>query len=276
MRQIRRSELVIALAILVGASAFFWFMATRKQIEPPEIMEYVPSRVHGIGVPIQDTDPDTWPYQDIPFLTWNSAYCHRDNFFPIKWRREPVQANCEDGRVLLLINEPEYKGQANLSPSEAADIVREYQDWDGEIFCCGNAWFSDGWKWMEDFILAIGDDIDIIDGLHIHTYSNAQFPEYYDDYADNWSGLAREHNWTIIISEWGITNATDEDRDWFVSFLTDKFNPRNMFIFSWRYHLIPSLDLVDASNDFTEIGRWWFSRWGGPPNQETYLPFVSK
>ncbi len=214
---------------------------------------------HGIGVPIQDNDVEDWyaDNPDTPFLTWNSAYSHMPTHWPMIWKQEQIQSVYQSGTPILLINEPEYKGQADLDYAQAAEVVRRFRDWPGPVYGCGTAWFSDGWKWMEGFVDHIGDDISILDGMHLHCYADSRTVSLYDDYAERFAQLARDHNWPVIISEYGLTGGDDKDRDQFVKLLRDTFSPTHMFLFSWKYHLIPDLDMVNADGSFTDIGSWW-------------------
>jgi hypothetical protein len=230
---------------------------------------------HGVGVPIQDNDPEHWAsmYPNIPFLTWNSAYGHISTHMPMIWRMEQLQSSYPPGTPIVLINEPEYEGQANLTFEQAATVIRRFRDWDGMVYGCGTAWFGDGYRWMTGFVEYMGDEIDILDGMHLHCYSNSDHPELYDDYAQAFADIARFHNWPIIISEYGIIGANDQQRDTFVQSIKSFFDPKAMFIFSWRYHLIPQLDLAYADDSLTDIGEWWFRMTRRDFN--IYLPYVS-
>lgn len=231
---------------------------------------------HGVGVPIQDNDPDEWAeqYPDIPFVTWNSVYCHHENFLPTQYSRERMAPDCNDGRPVLLFNEPEFSGQANLTPQEAVDELQKYRHWRGPVYGCGNSWFHDGYKWMREFLSVAGDDIAILSGLHIHPYAAMDNYTLYLSHADRWAELAAEQDWPIILSEWGLVGGGDEDRDTFLAYLIEKFSPVQMYIFSWRYHLIPELDLANEDGTLTEIGEWWFEM--ANTRARLWLPFVGR
>jgi hypothetical protein len=230
--------------------------------------------IHGIGVPIQDTDPEQWveQYPKIPYLTWNSRYGHRPHHIPMIWSKENLQSQYPSGRPLLLFNEPEYEGQANLTAEQALEHMLDFADYDGPLYGCGNAWFSDGWNWFNDFMDVAGSNINMLHGIHIHCYANDDNFHLYDDYAERWADLAHSYSWPVIISEYGLSNADDDDRDRFIRYLSALYDPEIMFIFSWKYHLIPSLDMIDSDGNLTDIGRWWFSRF--KPSDQIFLPAI--
>lgn len=233
---------------------------------------------HGIGVPIQDTDIEDWYADTIlnqttPFLTWNSAYSHMPTHWPMIWRTEQLQTQYQAGTPILLINEPEYTGQADLTYEQAAEVVRRFRNWPGPVYGCGTAWFSDGYEWMTGFIDYIGDDISILDGMHLHCYAVANIVEWYDDYGERFAQLAKDHDWPVVISEYGLTGGNDNDRDRFVKLLQNTFSPTYMFLFSWKYHLIPDLDVVNADGSFTDIGLWWTKV--ASMKDKLFLPHIS-
>lgn len=50
----------------------------------------------------------------------------------------PAVLACDDGRPLLVLNEPEDAAQAGLAPAAAAAVLRQaVLAWDGEVWCCG-------------------------------------------------------------------------------------------------------------------------------------------
>lgn len=273
--RIKIIEAAIALIILVGASIFLWHIITRPVRRIPQFFPEFPLfPIHGVGIPTQDTDPNNWPYYDIPFLTWNSDYCHRAVFFPLIWRKGAPPNNCKDGRAVLLFNEPEYAAQSNITPQEAAVVARQYDNWGGRVYCCGNLWLDTGWHWMQQFIVEMGDDIDIIDGLHMHAYSATGRSQIFSATADRWRLLADQEKWDIIVSEWAVSDGTTKEYEEFRDFLVKSLRPTYMFIFSWRYSQIPQMDLADQNGDLTEIGQWWFLMKDGI-RHGAYLPYVS-
>lgn len=265
-------DLIAAIVVIVGSCAFLVWMVTRPVFPPfPPSDLALPARpIHGIGVPIQDTDPKDWTYDDIPFVTWDGDHCHRRNFIPMVWRKKRPPDGCQDGRVLLLFNEPEYPSQADLTPAVAAGLARGYRNWNGAVFCCGNLWLDRGWNWMQEFIEEMGDDIDIIDGLHIHAYG------LFKNQPQKWATLAYDHKWPVIVSEWAVGNGTTDEYDELRVLLEKTLRPTFMLIFSWRYHLLPEMDLVDSDGELTEIGEWWFQIGSTSTHRQfTYLPYVS-
>jgi len=269
----RRLELFTTVLVLIGSFSFLLWVVTRPPIPPlpPASIEPTRKSIHGIGVPIQDTNPKDWTYDNIPFFTWDSEHCHRRNFIPLVWSKERPPDECQDGRVLLLFNEPEYPSQSNLEPAVAAGIAKGYRDWTGAVFCCGNLWLDRGFDWMQEFIEEMGDDIDIIDGLHMHAYG------LYPEQVPKWASLAYDHKWLVIVSEWAVGGGTPNQYDELRLYLEKGLQPIFMFIFSWKYHLLPEMDLVDGEGNLTGIGEWWFEMKDSlvPAARESiFLPYI--
>lgn len=240
------------------------------------LLTLYPPIVHGVGVPIQNNDPVMWAaeHPGTPFITWNSDYCEYPEFMPMLWHDELIPSNCFDNRVLLMFNEPEFSSQGNLEPAEAARIVRKYRDWPGPIYCCGTTWYGIGWQWYMEFLDELGDDVDIIDGLSLHAYTGTNYHLYRGN--DEWfAQLAKDHDWPVIISEYGITQADDELRDWFYRHIVELYRPTHMFIFSWHYGQLPDLDMVNDAGELTDWGQWWFRiRSQTLSLPVLYIPFV--
>ncbi len=217
--------------------------------------------IHGIGVPIQYTDPNIWAaqYPEIPFVTWRSSDCHHANNIPLVWRSELPEENCNDGRPLLLFNEPHSKGQSNLTPRQAADFAMQHQDWEGPIYCCGAFWDDNGWEWFQEFVALYEGRLD---GIHIHTYIWWDYNQGLRGWGERWRELANLNEWSIIISEWsalGIDkhNAVQRNTE-VLPMLEEMLQPSMMFYFSWFYQLTNS-DLTNGKGNLTPMGKWWMS-----------------
>lgn len=62
------------------------------------------------------------------------------SYVPMIWREwDDFVLRCNDGRPLLVGNEPELAGQANLTPTEMATLLHTAvtSSWDGPVWCCG-------------------------------------------------------------------------------------------------------------------------------------------
>jgi len=210
--------------------------------------------LHGIGVPIQYTDPDLWAaqYPDIPFVTWRSNDCHHANAIPLVWRSELPQANCDDGRPLLLYNEPVGKGQSDLTPVKAAQYAMQHQAWNGRIYCCGTLTRDEDWDWIQEFL---GIYTGRLDGLHVHTYVYRL-----DTDGPRWRQLADDNGWDIIVSEWGAPGGSQEEsvtrNAAVLPLIVAILRPSMLFYFSWNYGWANS-DLSDGTGTLTLMGEWW-------------------
>lgn len=61
------------------------------------------------------------------------------SYVPMIWREwDDFILRCNDGRPLLVGNEPELEGQANLTPTEMAILLHvAVGQWAGPVWCCG-------------------------------------------------------------------------------------------------------------------------------------------
>ena len=112
---------------------------------------------HGVGVPYEHTDLlPTLMYSntqqtDSPRLEgkeffvvdwWLDCSRHDTNgylYIPMAWGEwNDRLLLCNDGRPLLVLNEPEHQDQANLTPEKAAEVWRTaLEKWTGDVYCCG-------------------------------------------------------------------------------------------------------------------------------------------
>ena len=97
---------------------------------------------HGFGRPIQH-DVSDQALRQVPAFWWYNwgPWCDDNQQIPMLWNANSLDAlrHCNDGRPVLVLNEPERPDQGNMSPELAAAhlwlIVRS--GWHGEIWCCG-------------------------------------------------------------------------------------------------------------------------------------------
>lgn len=230
---------------------------------------------HGVGVPIQYTDIDQWAAQhpSIPFVTWRSDDCHHANAIPLVWRSELPEANCNDGRSLLLFNEPNGAGQSNLTPAEAAHYAMQHQNWKGAIYCCGTLWNDTNWKWFEEFLQHYTGRLD---GIHIHPYVWWNYEDNLYGWGPRWRQLADARGLDIIVSEWAAPGGSQVEtvarNKEVLPLLQAIFRPSMMFYFSWYYEWDVS-DLTDGEGNLTPVGLWWFER--RTEADRLYLPLLS-
>lgn len=62
------------------------------------------------------------------------------SYVPTVWSEwDPFLLRCNDGRPVLVGNEPESASQANLTPTEAATLLHTVvtSGWSGPVYCCG-------------------------------------------------------------------------------------------------------------------------------------------
>ena len=198
-----------------------------------------------------------------------------NNNIPLIWRNELPQGDCDDGRPLLLYNEPHYKSQSNLSPAEAAEFAMQYQDWHGPIYCCGVFFNDNGWAWFQEFLKVYEGRLD---GIHLHVYVVSwNNGNYIYDLGPRWREIADQHGWDIIISEWsalGISQSDTAERNQkILPLLVDVFRPSMMFYFSWYYNWVNS-DLADSNGNLTPVGKWFFEMENG--KSALWLPTISR
>ena len=110
----------------------------------PASNERIPT--HGVGIPYEHTGLyATLIYTpEIPsfFIVDWWLDCSRwidKAYYPMGWGGwDNRLLQCNDGRPLLMLNEPEHADQANLSPSDAAaQWYTALENWRGDVYCCG-------------------------------------------------------------------------------------------------------------------------------------------
>ena len=86
-----------------------------------------------------------------------------------------IAAGCNDGRPILISNEPEGSGtdQAHLTPAQVADLVQAAAGvWRGAILCCGT--FANAWAYTDAVVTDYEQRFGPwpAAGWHIHAYNN--------------------------------------------------------------------------------------------------------
>ena len=234
---------------------------------PPRGSLYLPYGVqHGMGVPIQLIDPATWPMQDVPFVTWDGKDYGRANHIPMVYRSTGPSEKLDDGRPLLVFNEPEDVGQANLSPQDAAAVVSHLK-WNGPLYLGGNVWHNAGWDWFNEFLNHYSGRMD---GIHLHAYIRPEYMYYAERYAPRWRTLADENKWDIIVSEWFMTDLSKMAE--FADMIDSMVKPSMMFYFSWRYNV--ESDAVNEDGQWTEYGDMWQSI--ASKSARVWMPYIGR
>ncbi len=173
--------IVLLLIALLGGPIHTWLpLATDAQ---PAVQWIWPKM--GFGYACGGYGGDCTEQYDIHLLTngisadhywtydWGSS-CTRDGMqmVPMLWgatSRPP--AACDDGRPLLILNEPERPEQANVSPAVAARMVHDVQ-WHGPIYCCGV--MVERIDWMQQFVaayMAAYGELPPLAGITAHVYN---------------------------------------------------------------------------------------------------------
>jgi len=126
---------------------------------------------------------------------------------------------CNDGRPVLVLNEPEHADQANLTPEQAAGVWHEaLTKWTGDVYCCGVMVNHLGFmQRIHAAYVAKWGALPARARTHAHMYTldasgkwtSATDPEDIDraiEHLDKYTGWARSvgllHN-GIILSEYG-------------------------------------------------------------------------
>lgn len=228
--------------------------------------------------------PHRRTYEHSVFYNW-AAYardCVNPNFWPMV-RGQAIQATmidaCDDGRTLLVYNEPEL-GSFSATPTQAAIFVRYWsKTWSGPVACCGN-FYSDGGgdltgvQWFIDFVkayLSMYGELPQLSAIHLHVYEHRTL-----DMGDlkAWRIMADIWGWSIIVSESGTfpsdTYTPDEIAARLPGFLAeveDTLQPDHLIWFSdyvkpWALGGPPqaawhNLNLTNADNTLTPVGEAW-------------------
>ena len=187
----------------------------------------------------------------------------------------PQVLQCNDGRPLLVLNEPEEVGQAELTPAQAAAVLHAAASsgWRGEVWCCGmqvqhmpytrqllaayraayGAWPADGW--------------------HVHVYSQRDGRTHNaTTLADVLEGLAALDAFVawaqgegvlgrgVVVSEFGALADSPIDLAILEAFEAE-FGVRPEVLtgawFSLRYEPWAGSDLVEADGRLTALGEEW-------------------
>ena len=186
----------------------------------------------------------------------------------------PQVLGCNDGRPLLVLNEPEDAAQAGLTPAQAAVVLREAAlTWRGEIWCCGTqvqhlpyarallaayraaygGWPADGWH-VHVYAQRAGVT------LETATLADAQEGLRALDAFREWAASEGVLGRGVVVSEFGVLSARSVDPailDVFREGFEGRPAVRAWAWFSLRYEPWAGSDLVESDGRLTELGEAW-------------------
>lgn len=224
-------------------------------------------------------DHGMWSY------TWGMGNCTRDIPMVFSDHLLPppdVIARCASASdVLLVLNEPEYTSQANMTPAVAAKTLRYLESvWPGELWCCGNLVANSAW--LDRMMTAYKTEYDALPrlaGVHTHVYVNAGIPvETPDDARWLAQSQAAYQRYLAVMRKWGIPERVvvseccllgkhDEDTylrvmDQYMTWLRSEPAVESVAWFSARYAGFPEANLLQAGGGLTGVGDAWLAwRW---------------
>ncbi len=243
-----------------------------------------------------------WYFWSTNYSFWVKA-CNDPLYIPMIWAFDTIQwpnniklpSNCS-GRPLLLANEPDLGGQANMSIDQLARMTYVYRDWPGELyspaFNCYSRTNSAAYnyrcpssnKYFDKLVTAYeaqnrweqGDAWSLpYDGLAIHVYlPEPEWDVYYPELPAlmaEWQTFATSRGMDIMVTEYGIdpntmTEAGSKELRIArrVSDLTDALqaglvNPKKLI---WFLHARNSQD----DNEFARLALFVYDYIGPPGN----------
>ena len=187
----------------------------------------------------------------------------------------PEVLRCDDGRPLLVLNEPEDPNQANLSPARAAELLHTASlAWRrGEVWCCGTQVQHLGYarQLLAAYRAAYGEWPAA--GWHVHVYSQRAGRTYnataVTDVVEGMAALDAFVAWAagegvlgrgVVISEYGVLSGLVVEpvlMETFERELDARPVVRSRAWFSVRYAPWAASDLVEEDGRLTELGRMW-------------------
>ena len=231
------------------------------------------------------------------WFNWHHNRCDRQSYWPMVYSKSKgsldVPENCA-GKPLLLLNEPEYRGQANTAPERAAEIIHQFRDWQGPLYCCGNyyAQLANGDYYLHpqgiNYMWAVireyerrYNTVPPLTGIHLHIYNLS--PTYRAtllvevETLHLWRQLADRYNWQIVVSEMGAiphgggTERIIETLPGLYNIVEEELRPE--FIF-WFVYEIPDVHHQKSEgfswsplslyreDELTDVGQAWYEYTG--------------
>lgn len=259
--------------LLVVSQIFVPFVAVNDYewqplgyVRPPAAVGH-DSDLHGLGM---------WSYDHNPFD------CLAEVPLWMSWLYQPDWERCAaTAPVLLVLNEPEWGGQSDMTPVEGAEFIRyAEQRWPGELWCCGNLASHSGWlDAMLTAYQAQYGTMPRLAGVHLHVYVNDGFPVAdplsgvwidrsqadlgrYLDTMQRWGLPAR-----VVVSECCLLGDYPADTytaamTAYMTWLRSVPQVETVAWFSARFGGWRHADLVTADGTLTPVGEHWQSwRW---------------
>ena len=170
----------------------------------------------------------------------------------------PQVMACNDGRPLLVLNEPEDAAQAGLTPEAAAAVLHEaaISGWSGPMYCCGTqaAHLPYMQRLLTAYRAAYGEWP--AEGLHVHVYHGVAELDAFMQWASGEGILGQG----VVVSEFGYLTE-DPISVTQMTALTDEIEARPWVLtsawFSVNYAPWRSSDLLTAGGALTELGAAW-------------------
>ena len=172
------------------------------------------------------------------------------------WYQEVMA--CNDGRPLLVLNEPEEQGQAELTPEQAAGVLHAAatSGWVGPLYCCGTQ--AAHLPYMQRLVAAYRAAYGAwpADGLHVHVYHGVAELDAFVQWASGVGILAQG----VVVSEFGLLTEEPISVDQ-MGALAVAVEARPAVLtsawFSVNYAPWRSSDLVDSDGVLTALGEEW-------------------
>lgn len=171
---------------------------------------------------------------------------------------QPEVLSCNDGRPLLVLNEPEEVGQADLTPEQAAWILHAAatSGWSGPIFCCGTQ--AAHLPYMRRLLTAYRAAYGTwpADGLHVHVYHGVAELDAFMQWAVDEGILGRG----VVVSEFGyLTDDPISVMQMRSLIAALEIRPQVLAHawFSLNSPDWPSSNLLNADGTLTELGQAW-------------------
>jgi hypothetical protein len=247
---------------------------------------------YGFGWPTRSMDISKLvgglPTESWWFFDWSSR-CTEVNQIPIvRLRVTDDLAACNDGRDVMVANEPDWAGQDNMTPCAVADLAYAVaSQWKGQVWCCGT--FGQNLAYMRQVIACFEDRYGYWDayiyGLHIHGYSNgatwapdvhkpekiALGVDYVRQTADALAADGNSFQNHIMISEYGVLSRytlnygpglhwpSQMPAVWktYESEFAKEPRIEHLAWFSIAYEVYNTSDMVQADGSLFPVGELW-------------------
>jgi len=224
---------------------------------------------HAITFPIPDDRPRAASWiRAMNWYDWGASDNRPDRldelYLNMVWSQKAGQKKksfLDPNRPLLLLNEPDIPGQAEMTPEETARALEMYRDYPGELYAMGLLMYNiDYWhRSMEAYRDLYGREARW-DGIHLHVYWEAwKNTRELLPILREWRKLAAGK--PILVTEWNIQPIKgDMSRWWWMvselgGIILEELEPRKMFYFSYR--MPDRFAPWDKTSMARELGQAW-------------------